>query len=383
MFNPIRELIAENKIVQALAACGDLDLTPANRSRLISLRRRWDLLAEQTIAQTREERLLRLEENGVVEDLLKWLDQMEYAPAKEEWSVKVTHTKQGGGAAAGAKPGPAKSNARWLWTGAATIALLAVIWMAWPGADPAPVAENPTRELPQDPPAESPTREEPSAPPAKEEPPTDGPIKPGTTRINPADLVATTPGKIDLSKVDISAVPLNKDIRLNSDALRKLAAANALMTAGDQVDIAVALYRNTKAPTKYDPVLSKALASYLMREAGALDVAPEVLTQKFHDHDKRERLQLRGTFEASGLNVKRARFLLLADIRNIDVRGKAELRLCLYDVERGRGFTRGSSINVGTSARTNISTGSRLKEKELFYAARDYLKEMKERGVLK
>jgi hypothetical protein len=385
MFNPIRELIAQNKIAQALASCGELNLSPTNRSRLISLRRRWDLLTEQAIAQAREERLLRLEENGLVEDLLKWLDHMEYTPeASEEWSVKVTHTKQGTGtgAAAGTGNGSVKSKVKWLWIGAAVIVLLAVTWMLWPPTSPTGEAATEAREVRETPPADGNNTESPTSP-ATEEPPVTKPTNPGRTKVNPGDLVAVDPSKIDLSKIDPSRVQLDPNLRLNPDALRKLAAANALMTTGDQVDVAVAFYRNAQAPTKYDAVLSKALASYLGREAGGLDIAPDVLTQKFHDHEKRDRLQMRGVFDATGLSAGRARFLFLCDVRNIDARGKAELRMCLYDVERGKGFTRGKGIDVGTSARTNAATGSRLQEKELFYAARDYLKEMKERGILK
>jgi len=387
MFDPIRELIAENKIAQALAACGDLELKPTDRSRLISLRRRWDLLIDKDIAQTSEQRLLTLEGNGVVDDLLKWLDQMEYSrSSKEEWSVKVTHTKKdtGSGAAAGTGNGSLKSNAKWLWIGAVVIAVFAAGLTLMMVDRSAPVTDKEeARELPRNPDATDPPAREERTPSPEAEPTEPTPTVPGKTKYNPGELVAVDPAKTSKLQIDPSKVQINPNIRLNSDALRKLAAANALMTTGEQVDIAVALYRNVKAPTEYDAVLSKALASYIKRETGSMDVAPEVLTQKFHDHEKRDRLQMRGIFDATGLNVKRARFLFLGDVRNIDARGKAEFRMCLFDVARGKGFTRGKSIDVGTSARTNVSTGSRLKEKELFYAARDYLKEMKERGILK
>jgi len=347
MFNPIREQIAENKIAQALAACGDLDLAPADRSRLISLRRRWDLLTEQAIAQTREERLLRLEENGVVEDLLKWLDQMEYSPeAKDEWSVKVTHTKKG--AAAGTGNGSVKSNAKWLWVGASLIALLVVTWIWRTNVNPDLA---PTAKVEQ--------ASEATETPARNEP---------------------TPGKIDLSKVDLSKVEaskvqINPNIRLNSETLSKLATVNALMTKGEQVDIAVAIYNNDKPPTKFNASATKSLAAYLDRKIGGMDVADNVLTQKFHDHDQRDRLFKRGLIDDNSLTAKRARFLLLVDLRKQGTSDKAFMNLCLYDVERNKSVPKNK---ISTSPYTS---GQQIKE--MYYFASEFLKEMKERGILK
>lgn len=380
MFNPIREQIAENKIDQALAACGDLDLAPADRSRLISLRRRWDLLTEQAIAQTREERLLRLEENGVVEDLLKWLDQMEYSPeAKDEWSVKVTHRKKGTGATAGTGGGSVKSSAKWLWVGASVIALLAItwIWRANVNPDRAPTAKvEQAREA-----TETPARNEPATPPAREEPPAKTPTTPGKTTLKPGDLVATTPGKIDLSKVDLSKVEaskvqINPNIRLNSETLKKLTAANALMTTGEQVDIAVTVYNNEKFPTSYDASASKSLADYLDRKIGNMDVAYNVLTQKFHDHANRDRLFKHGAIEDKSLTAKRARFLLLVDLRKVSrTSDKAKMSLCLYDVGRNKSFP--------DNRQSRYQYSSEQQVKELYTYVDKYLEELKERGILK
>ncbi|MEL7161338.1 MAG: hypothetical protein AAFN92_11335, partial [Bacteroidota bacterium] len=127
--------------------------------------------------------------------------------------------------------------------------------------------------------------------------------------------------------------------------------------------------------TAYNAALSKSLASYLDREWKE-NIQTDVLTQKFHDDPDRERLQLRAVFpNKDQLNVKRARYLLTTDIRNVSAQGKAELRILLFDVSRGKGFTRGKQIDIGTN--------NQYKEKDLLYTCNDFLKEFRERGLFK
>jgi hypothetical protein len=85
-----------------------LHLSREHTSRLVNLHRRYRVYQDKAIANLAEERLLRIEENGIVEDVLTFLDMVEF-PAR--------HEEEGVGAVAGAAEKDEKSKGkgnRWL-----------------------------------------------------------------------------------------------------------------------------------------------------------------------------------------------------------------------------------------------------------------------------
>jgi len=98
----------------------------------------------------------------------------------------------------------------------------------------------------------------------------------------------------------------------------------------------------------------------------------EVLTKAFHGADLREQMIVKNTGSDDRLKSSRTKYLLLCDIRQVSGE-KGYLRMCLYDVARKKGFTRGKTIT--------IRPGKSFQEKEMLLTVESYLKEMKKRGL--
>jgi len=390
MFDPIRELIAQHRIPQALAEAAKLDLQPGRRSQLLNFRRRWNQLTEESINNTREARLLKIEENDVIVDFMRWLDALEYSGGEDEAVPSPLPPHAGAPATAqtttATSSGEGFSNKNRLMP--ILLGLLGLIIVSVVGYILATDKESsvlPPEVVVKEQPAGQPADTPPPNTPAPDKPEPDKPAdtptpadpKPrGSRPDKPAslatDLVAV-PARIDPSVLAPANVMKMDTARLINPGV--LFTNISLMTNGSQVDLAVAVYKANKSPTKFDAKLTNNLSGYLQREIKPMKVSDDVLTSTFHNLEGRERLTLRGFMTDKRLKANRARYILTADVRNIDSQGKGYLRLMLYDVARGKGFTRRKSIDIGTS--------TRLKEKDLAYAARDYLKEMKDRGLFK
>ncbi|MEM9527145.1 MAG: hypothetical protein AAGA31_11070, partial [Bacteroidota bacterium] len=135
----------------------------------------------------------------------------------------------------------------------------------------------------------------------------------------------------------------------------------------------LAVYLSEKAPTKYNGALTKHLSAFL-RSRLQREISVEVLTQDFHDWEDRERMQLRGVADDTRLKATRTPHILLVDIRNVRS-GKGEIRTCLYDVNRKKGFTRGGSVAIGSVNSPN--------ENAILEPVLKYLIELKERGLFR
>lgn len=98
MYEPIRQLIRENRLRPAMHAIGGLELSREHSSRLVTLERRLSIIEDKKISNLSEDRLLTIEENGLVEDMLIFLDKVEF-PTRHERPEATTFT----GAAAGVK----------------------------------------------------------------------------------------------------------------------------------------------------------------------------------------------------------------------------------------------------------------------------------------
>jgi len=95
MYEPIRQLIRENRLRKAMHSMNQLDLSREHASRLVTLDRRLRIIENKQIGNLSEERLLTIEENGLVQDMLVFLDQVEY-PHPDHGT---TGTKERGAAA--------------------------------------------------------------------------------------------------------------------------------------------------------------------------------------------------------------------------------------------------------------------------------------------
>jgi hypothetical protein len=145
MYNTIREKIRENMISEAFQDMDALRLSREHTSRLVNLHRRYRVYQDKAIANLAEERLLRIEENGIVEDMLTFLDMVEFPANYEQEEEK--------GAAAGAVKKTEKSKQkgnRWLLPalGLLVVALTA-FWMLQP--EPKPTPTKPSVELRESP----------------------------------------------------------------------------------------------------------------------------------------------------------------------------------------------------------------------------------------
>ncbi len=359
MFDTIRKKIRENRLAAALHDMDELPLSREHRSRLVNLHRRFRVYQDKAIGNLIEDRLLRIEENGIVEDLLMFLDMVEF-PAKDQ-EIPESDT-EGAAAGAGKEQRRKKSWLPLLLVGVVILAL--AVWWLLPAATPKPIGEATVERVE---PSERPAAEQPSDQPATEEPEKnpERPTNPGTSRV-PAGKLTINPEL--LQRPDLTRV---KDLQLDPRVLSRTLLP-ALMTQGPQVDLAVAVYRNRKAPTKYDEALSKSLATYLDGQFKE-SITYGVLTDAFHDLEDRDRMVLRGAMEDNRLSSKRARYLLLVDIRNLTVTNKADFRLCLYDVARQKGLTKGSSVDLGS--------WTSIKQKDMSYQAKAFLTDRKERGL--
>ncbi|MEM9526631.1 MAG: hypothetical protein AAGA31_08485, partial [Bacteroidota bacterium] len=179
MYDAIRQLIRENRVAAALDAMDQLDLSREHSSRLTTLHRRWRILEDKAMGNLIEERLLRIEENGIVEDILQLLDHAEHPLPEHE---EQAHP----GAPAGAKTessGKAKqkgtadgrganSNAKiWLMAGGAIGVLLLAFWFLRPDSKPAtPTTTEVTSRVPSESPTPNESAERPGSPTQSERP---------------------------------------------------------------------------------------------------------------------------------------------------------------------------------------------------------------------
>jgi hypothetical protein len=348
MYNTIREKIRENRIAEALKELDGLQLSREHTSRLVNLHRRYRVYQEKAISNLAEDRLLRIEENGIVEDLLTFLDMVEY-PAKYEQEEEL-------GAAAGATKKEERSKGkgnRWILPvlGLAAVALIA-FWM-----------------LPAD--------TTPDKPPTKV---TERPVKPKTPeetdppgRTNPR----TPDGKITLNPDILDRVELKRatDLKIDPSILSGSLLLQPFMSEGKLVPMALAVYYNKKSPTEYNEVMSRQMSdfvrSFLQRE-----VSLDVLAKAFHQSDIRETIILRATSgEDKRLKAERTPYLLLIDLRN-EARNKATMRICLYDVARHKGYTHGKSVTMRDGS-------GKISYREMATFIKEHLTGLREKGVFK
>ncbi len=367
MYEQIREHIRENEIPEALDAMDKLTLSAELKGKLLTLHRRWRIYEDRAMSNLEEERLLRIEENQIVDDLITLLNRAEDPKGTvRQREVKVTYTEREAGANAGAKE-VVKSKGipmSYLLGALGLIALLALGWWAMqPEPEPSELSTNtrPTLETADD-------RQAPPSSSTPESPPASNDAPPSSTE-RPTLRPAT-----DLKLEDISRA---KDLKIDPNILRNPRILDALktnaplMTEGDYVPMAVAVYFNEKAPTAYNEQLTRSLGSFI-RARVQREVSMEVLTKAFHLSDMREKIVLRSIGGDARLKSSRTKHLFLCDIRQV-TGDKGYLRMCLYDVARQKGFTRGKSIT--------IRSGKSLQEKEMLLAVQEYLTELKKRGL--
>ena len=276
-----------------------LQLSREHTSRLVSLHRRYRVYQDKAIANLAEERLLRIEENGIVEDVLTFLDMVEF-PVKDEQEEEM-------GAAAGATEKEERSKGkgnRWLLP---AIGLLAVVFVAFWMLKPDPAPDKPPTEVAERLRPRHPGTRQPEANPRRE-----GNAQPQCVGPRPEATI---------------------DLKIDPSALSKAMLLQPFMSEGKQVPMAMALYYNKKSPTEYNEAMSRKMGgfvrSFLQRE-----VSLDVLTKAFHQSDIRERVVLKATSDKDKrLKAERTPYLLLLDIRN-EARNKGTMRICLYDVAR-------------------------------------------------
>lgn len=363
MYEQIREHIRENEIPEALDAMDKISLSAELKGKLLTLHRRWRIYEDRAMSNLEEERLLRIEENQIVDDLITLLNRAEDSKGTvRQREVKVTYTEREAGANAGAGGGQKSKGIplSYLLGALGLIALLAFgWWIMQPKPEPAatPVSAG-TAEDQQAPPSSS-TSETPSA--TDDAPPSST----GRPTLRPAT---------DLKIEDLSRA---KDLQIDPNILRNpkiiegIKINAPMMTTGDYVPMAIAVYFNEKAPTAYNEELTKTLGSFI-RARVQREVSMEILTKAFHLSDMREKIVLRSYGGDARLKSSRAKHLLLCDIRQVTGE-KGYLRMCLYDVARQKGFTRGKSIT--------IRSGKSFQEKEMLLAVQEYLSELKKRGL--
>lgn len=324
MFDPIRQLISQNKLRQALDACGELTLSASNRSQLIALRRRWDMLAADKIGNTREERLIRIDENQLVQDLLAWLDFMDSdLPAKKtENAAQVPEPPEP----------PKKSSLKRI-----GLILLLLVGAVFGGK----YLINQFGEG-------------------------DGPTKQERTPVTEQDIRdrITTNSELESPSRE-TLTPVSRDG----------STTGRLMTAGPKVKLTVAVYVGRRSTTSYQDELTKQVARYLSALQSYV-VPTDVLTNTFHTSKERESINLSDSISnPPPLNANRTLFLLLIDIRNIDREGKGYLNLSIYDVARKKPIRKGSDIKMEDLDAKGA--------KQLARDAHEYLQRMKENGLFK
>lgn len=280
MFDPIRELISQNQLREAFQACDELTLSASNRSQLIALRRRWDMISTDLIGNTREERLIRIDENQLVQDLLAWLDFMDSDVQHDQPVDRETSTS-------GQEK---KKSSPW----GIGLILLLILGVSVGGVYT-------IRQLNKGDITEQ-----------KE------PTRPTGSNNGDRDL----PAELDQPQRDPRAA----------------STTGALMTSGAKEKLTVAVYLGRQASTKYMDQLSQQVARYLSSYQ-SFAIPTNVLTDAFHNSEEREAINLKGRIQnPPALNPNRASYLLLIDFRNINREGNGRLTLCLYDVARKGGF---------------------------------------------
>lgn len=367
MFDSIREKISENRTAEALSDLDGLSIDREHRSRLINLQRRFRAYQDKAMGDVEEARLLRIEENGIVEDLLIFLDVLEYAPKKH--SVDVA------GADAGAEVEVVKSKGgamRWL------LPVLGILLLALVAYQVLPTKNNqdtsgltPARETPEQP-ADSPTvpARNPSGEdkPAADDKPDDEP-----TVTNPRD-----PGgklTIDPRIIDRSTIKDVTDLKINPDLLKNVASRLSLMTDGPQVPMAFAVYYDKTSTTSYNEELSRKLGGYV-RTLLQREISLDVLTNTFHQADLRERIVLRGISDGDArLKAERTPYLLLMEISK-EQGTKGLMQICLFDVARKKGFPKNRQVTLRSANGTFVYT-------EMTAFLKEYLSEMRKGGLLK
>ncbi|SEQ82829.1 hypothetical protein [Neolewinella agarilytica] len=372
MYEQIREHIRENEIPEALNAMDKLPLSAELKGKLLTLHRRWRIYENRAMSNLEEERLLRIEENQIVDDMITLLNRAEDSKGTvRQREVKVTYTEREAGATAGAG-GVNKSSGgipRWLlYAGGLALLLFGGVWLvkSMQGPDPA------TGELAGSTPPVTESSADREAPPSStdtpESPPASDDAPPSSTE-RPTLRPATDLKIEDLSRV--KELQVDPNILRNPRILDAIKANAPLMTEGSYIPMAIAVYYNEKAPTAYNEELTKTLGSFI-RARIQREASMEVLTKAFHVSDMREKIVLRAIGGDARLKSSRAKYLLLCDIRQVSG-DKGYLRMCLYDIARQKGFTRGKSIT--------IRSGKSFQEKELLMAVQEYLTELKKRGL--
>lgn len=347
MYNTIREKIRENRIAEALKEMDELQLSREHTSRLVNLHRRYRVYQDKAISNLAEERLLRIEENGIVGDMLTFLDMVEF-PAK--------HEQEEVGAVAGATKGDERSKGkskRWLLPviGLVAVALVA-FWMWQPDTkQDKPGTTVTERPIEPDPPEET-------DPPARTNPR----IPDGKMTLNP-DV---------LDRVELKP---STGLKIDPGVLSKAMLLQPFMSEGKQVPMALAVYYNKKSPTEYNETMSRQMGGYV-RNFLQREINLDVLTKAFHQSDIRERVVLRATSdEDKRLKAERTPYLLLLDLRN-EARNKATMRICLYDVTRQKGFTRGKSVTMRDGS-------GKIVYGEMAAFVKAFLTELREQGLFK
>jgi hypothetical protein len=347
MYNTIREKIRENRIAEAFKEMDELQLSREHTSRLVNLHRRYRVYQDKAISNLAEERLLRIEENGIVEDMLTFLDMVEF-PAK--------HEQEEVGAAAGATKPDERSKEkgkRWLLPVIGLVAVgLITFWMFQPDSKPdKPSATVTERPVEPEPPEET-------DPPSRTNPR----IPDGKVTLNP-DV---------LDRVELQRTP---NLKIDPSILSRSLLLQPFMSEGKQVPMALAVYYNKKSPTEYNEAMSQQMGGYV-RNFLQREISLDVLTKAFHQSDVRERVVLRATSdEDKRLKAERTPYMLLLDLRN-EARNKATMRISLFDVTRQKGFTRGKSVTMRDGS-------GKIVYGEMATFVKEFMTELRERGLFK
>lgn len=351
MYEPIRQLIRENRLRKAMHDMNQLDMSREHVSRLVTLDRRLRIIENKQIENLSEERLLTIEENGLVKDMLVFLNQVEF-PQQSHQSGPADLR----GAAAGAKEVSKKSSGKWIGLTVATIALLTIGFFLWPENNPSPAKAQPTSELRVPPGGDTPNK--------------------GLTDEERKKLALQEEEAKKQEELRQQEAIKERERRIAEAKKRRLAeeedntntgTSTAFMTSGDQVDMAITVYSGQGNLTKEDLFLSKSLSSFLGRAVKEKTNSIDVLTSAFHNAKERD-LMFFGRAQADPrLSPRRARYLVLADVRNVDNEGKAQLRMCIFDTASGKSILRKETAAVGTA--------SQMQEKYILYAVRAFITE--------
>lgn len=369
MFDIIRQKIRENRIAEALNDLDGLSLSREDASRLVNLHRRYRVYQDKAIGNLEEDRLLRIEENGIVEDVLVFLDTLEFAPRQ------VPVEEAGADAGAGKEVVKSKGgNMRWLLLllGVLLVAVLAyqVIPKKDKTASKVPAQETPVQPTGQtsDKPNEQSTQ--PAGNPTGED-------KPAQDE-NPTEPQPRDPGgklTIDPRIVDRATLKDVTDLKINPDLLKNVASRLSLMTDGPQVPMAFAVYYDKTSTTTYNEEISRKLGGYV-RSLLQREVSLEVLTNTFHQSDLRERIVLRAASDGDArLKAERTPYLLLMEISK-EQGTKARMQICLFDVARQTGFPQNRQVTIRSANGSFVYT-------EITAFLKEFLSDMRKRGLLK